>query len=286
VRTTVNVEYVGDDLNEVVTRRGASGATIIVSEDCVTKLDVERTGTFVRKQGEWLSRWSPHVEMLPRVQRVLHNGYVMETLWVPQLHEINLDRTIELILHHLHDQLWSKTSGSFRFFDACEHRDYVYHLIGDIQPHSGQRKELKQKLADARTHIDFATLRVGLTHGDCIIDNVAYRGDELVIIDPIPASYGLPNLQAVDVGRLIQSAIGYEYVRYTRSSPITDYDDAVARVLNLWLPEFDINEARAAIYFAIIHTLRGVRTTTPGTTQRLGLWYLASKLQEVLRKWM
>lgn len=284
-----------DDIDdgETIERRGASGARIIIGRKFTTKLDVERTGTFVRDQGEWLTKF-PQVTMLPRVQHILAHGYVMETLSVPTLP----DDTLHLVGHvmaELRTQLWSKPSSGLPF-DWQTHRSYVSNLLKDVQPDRASRSELDHVMRKFASRVDFDSLQRGQTHGDCIVDNVAYRAREgsttgqldLVVLDPIPASYALPPLRAVDVGRLIQSAIGYESVRYTRSrSHLLTTDGNSMNVLNWYMPEgFRVNEARACLYFAIIHMLRGVRTTTPETATRFALWFLTNELIEVTREWM
>lgn len=279
MNTPVDTELIDED--EVTERRGASGATIIITKDFTTKLDVERTGTFVRSQGEWLAQ--NRYELLPNVTEVLHNGYVMETLDVPDLWTLDVMDTILLIRNRL-NELW-KRGGRKRYIDGPGHDAYVHQLARDVTSSKDEVRELRDWLREARTSIDFGSLRTGLTHGDCIIDNVAYREGVLVLLDPIPATYAIPDFVASDVGRLIQSAVGYESIRYRNFKITTDFDTAVGAVLNAHMHRFSVNEARAAIYFAIIHTLRGVRTTKPGTAARLGLWYLVKKLQGVLLKW-
>lgn len=279
----VKIEYTDDD-EEVIHRRGASGAVITVGENETTKLDSERTGTRVRDQGIWLLNHR-RFTVLPNVERVLHNGYVMETLDVPALYMITDVKTfIRMMMNALSERLWFKEGVTRLTFDQDAHRAYVRKLTRDVDAPG----ELWDFLLDARKSVDVASLRVGLTHGDCILDNMAFRKpNTLVIIDPIPATTALPNVVASDVGRLIQSAVGYEFVRYTRTSLTLDHDEAVTGVLNDWMHrDFSVNEARAAIYFSIIHMLRGIRTTTPGTAQRDGLWYLVRQLQEVLTRWM
>jgi hypothetical protein len=291
VRDVTNVADLDED--EVVERRGASGARIIIGKKYTTKLDVERTGDFVRSQGEWLSRY-PKVTLLPRVTHVLANGYIMETLTVPPL-PMDVAPVLQHILAELRTQLWVlATSG--HAWDLPTHRNYVVNLIRDVGLERAQRVVLEDNMRAFAETIFFEVLQRGQTHGDCIVDNVAYREREgsttgaldLVLLDPIPQTYALPPLRAVDVGRLIQSAIGYENMRYTRSrAPRLDIDDLVTAVLNWYMPtEFKVNEARACLYFAIIHMLRGIRTTLLDTATRLALWYLTNELIKVTKEWM
>ncbi len=281
------------DDDEKLEHRGASGARIIIGKKWTTKLDVTRTGTFVRDQGAWLTRWD-EINALPGVNEVLATGYIMETLAIPHLADIDVQAQLSKILEVLREQFWVKHAVPM-FWDELTHATYVHQLSRDVESNKSVARDLRVKLGVFRAKIDFTTLPTGLTHGDCIIDNVAYRPDKyrpdvrsLVLIDPIPATNALPNIRAVDVGRLIQSAIGYESIRYRSSNGgLTDYGHVVGLTLNTYMKKtFDVNEARACLYFAIIHMLRGIRTTTPDTAARLSLWYATHKLIEVTEEWM
>lgn len=279
-----------DELNDVVEIRGASGARILVGPKHTMKFDVERTRTFVRDQGAWLTGWQ-NVELLPRVTEVFSTGYTMETVRVPRLDEVNVLDTCELMLRLLREQLWCKAAPNFRSGSSFpqDNGAYVQRLVDNVEEQRARQRVLTDRLREFRREIDWDDVRYGMTHGDAILDNVGFRAQgELVILDPIPASYALPNWSSVDVGRIIQSMVGYESVRYARShGNVHDYDAAVATVLNWYMPKnFKVNEARACLYFAIIHMLRAARTTLPGTAARLGIMFLVNKLIEVTKQWM
>ena len=295
LRESVNPIAIEDD--ETIERRGASGAKIIIGRKFTTKLDVERTNGFVRRQGEWLSQFEDDRIILPRVSHTLSHGYVMETLEVPELPlPTNVMELVNHIITRLSEKLWPLRKPELNIiFSPKSHREYVDKLVNDVcvTGTDGDRRWLTAIMRDFERIVDFSSLHVGLTHGDCIVDNVAYRAvkdsrrSQLVLLDPIPATEALPNLRAVDVGRLVQSAIGYESIRYTRNRGVTSYDDAVSAVLNAYMfRHFKVNEARACLYFAIIHMLRGVRTTDRGTAVRLGLWHLTNELIGVTKEWM
>lgn len=284
--------------DEIEERRGASGARVVIGPNHTVKYDVGRTGTFVRDQGAWLSRWSIErgVTVLPKVTEVFATGYTMETIDVPRLGELDVVETCERIISMISHQLWPKETTHRWDHDTTfmtTHRGYVRRLLRDVEEHNVKPIITDKVLRTFYDRIDWRSLQPGLTHGDCIVDNVGFRqyskkiGGEIVILDPIPAKDPLPNWRAVDVGRIIQSMVGYESVRYRRESITLDYDIAVATTLNWYMPKnFDVNEARAAVYFSIIHMLRGVRTTTPGTSAQLGLRHLVGKLVEVAQTWM
>lgn len=51
-----------------------------------------------------------------------------------------------------------------------------------------------------------------LTHGDPTLANAMHREGEMVFIDPLPARGKIPPLREVDVGKLLQSALGWEHI--------------------------------------------------------------------------
>lgn len=290
------IQYV-EDADEPVEKRGASGARLIIGQKYTTKLDVERTGTFVREQGAWLSRWSVErgITLLPRVTEIFATGYVMET--VQELENHDITEMCQHVMSALQEQLWPKqVHGHMFLWDnfSSTHRGYVAQLLRDV----AADRELGKTLRRFYDRIDWNNLQHGLTHGDPILDNVGYRlkhwpngsieiTNELVLLDPIPAKDPLPNWRAVDVGRIIQSMVGYEAIRYQRQGADVDFNAAVATALNWYMSkDFNVNEARACVYFSVIHTLRGVRTTTRGTAARLGVWYLVNQLVKVAESWM
>jgi hypothetical protein len=50
-----------------------------------------------------------------------------------------------------------------------------------------------------------------LIHGDPTVANIMLRDFEFVIIDPIPPVGKIPSYKEVDLAKIMQSALGYEY---------------------------------------------------------------------------
>lgn len=258
-------------------RQGSSGARIIIRADDVVKLEGVRTRNRVREQGIWLRRFDASLA-LPAVNAVHADGYTMEKLIqrpLPRTEAAILDLCGQ-ILDQLKDKVWQLKTGVRSFVGESlvrgegvsdwDHCRYVARLTRDVK-----LQDLKSTLLRRFRKIDPIKLRVGTTHGDSIIDNVMWRAQgsslsknplELVLIDPIPATSALPDWQAVDVGRVIQSAVGYELIRYPDGPhEAINVRTAVDHVLNEWLDdEFTLQDAQAAVYFAVIHMLRGIRT--------------------------
>lgn len=274
--------------------RGSSGAKLTDHGNFVLKQDTEITGARVRNQGIWLHQHDQSL-VLPAVRYIRHDGYELEKLTMCEL-PVSWKETRELcdeILDSLETYLWdlefnTRVPPLVAFEGAGAHRGYVTDLLDDV----GLRRELRRTLHEFVKVIDWWNLRTGRTHGDGIIDNLAYRGDEqtIVLIDPIPACLALPDVVALDVGRVLQSAAGYEVIRYGTQRELLDVPllDRVDAVLNTWLGvEFDVNEVRAALHFSVIHTLRGVRTALRVAPDKVeALKTLTLDLVEVAAQWM
>lgn len=92
------------------------------------------------------------------------------------------------------------------------------------------------------------------THGDPTFDNLMFRGEQLIIIDPIPPTPAVPDLMAVDLGKILQSLMGFEFARYGVGGP-THRDDAIEILKNIVNNEY---EWEAAWYWCAVHFYRAV----------------------------
>ena len=266
----------------------------------ITKKDTAVTGRRVRDQGIWLQQLGESL-VLPEVFAVHHDRYDMEWLTVPEV-PTSWVKTFQLctdVLEELEKYLWHTEFKNqvpcLVEFDRHEHNSYLSELLTNV----GLRQRYRRKLNQFVLAIDwfgYRNLRIARTHGDGIIDNVAYREQlphhpQLVLLDPIPATPPLPDLACVDVGRVIQSAAGYEVTRYFQDTkPLlgVPLDQRVDEILNDWMSEtFNLNEARACLHFSVIHMLRGLRTAqrvAPASCEPLEL--LVDQLVEVTETWM
>lgn len=61
--------------------------------------------------------------------------------------------------------------------------------------------------------LDLKALRRGLLHNDATLDNLMLRGVVPVLTDPLAPRPNLPEVLALDVGKLLQSAYGYELIK-------------------------------------------------------------------------
>ena len=269
--------------------RGSSGARIIIGEDHVMKFDVHRTGTRVREQGIWLRNHES--KLLPEVKAIHADGYTME-----KLVDRPLPRTVEdvrtgceLLLDNLPSLWkWNTATPYIIKMHAQTHHSYVDGLLRDVD-----LRELRKELRQIFNRVFWPNLKVARTHGDPLIDNTMFRPVEgnrtgmmnPVVIDPIPATPALPHLEVVDVGRIIQSAVGYEWTRYDIGPhDVITVSEAVDHVVNTWQSDhFSMHNVTGALYFSIIHMLRGIRTAPE--SKQPGLIALVYELLEEVHRW-
>lgn len=127
--------------------------------------------------------------MAPLVYGYVEDGYVMEPLYTAP-----------------------RTAGLLRWMeDVLENR--VWNRPAIAIANSNRWRE----------HIEFLGVEVPdwiepteftLTHGDCTASNAMLRGDQLIIADPRPPRVYVPQCPETDIGRLLQSAMGWECAAY------------------------------------------------------------------------
>jgi hypothetical protein len=95
-------------------------------------------------------------------------------------------------------------------------------------------------------------LKHALTHGDPTAENVMFRpGYGNVLIDPIRATEVVPDSPAVDVGKMLQSAYGWEHAKYSNGMLAYSHKDIADIVNDDEL--FEIGES-----WAVIHVMRAI----------------------------
>lgn len=221
---------------------GSSGARVVVRERDVLKFGDGR----VVSQGVWLARHeSPS---LPRVYRYTSQtpGYVMEKL-------NELPRLLVSGSKILHEMVWAAR----RIWDMPALIPIVqdHHAVkvrDDLADRFFEPKDRKA-LWDWYRDIKWDRQVECLTHGDPTYDNVMLRGkDQVVLIDPIPATTAVPDLRCVDLGKMAQSIVGFEAIRYGETDRLTDVTlDDLFRIAQS--PD---HEQYAAMYWCVVHLLR------------------------------
>jgi hypothetical protein len=175
------------DSREIKTWRNPQG-----NSDAEIFLSVLKTGPEEPARGEWVNLLGRDV--CPEVYVVFDNGYAMEFLEPVQPYE-----TLLLDMENLLEaKVWCRPTFN-------RNKDWLQHL---------------------RAKVDMPDppppTRYTLTHGDCTISNAMKRGSQLLIIDPLPPRPHVDHVPEADMGRLIQSAMGWEVLMY--GDRIIEYD--------------------------------------------------------------
>lgn len=222
--------------------------------DRVEKLDTGRTGTRVVEQGVWLRMHE--CQVLPKVYEVHRCGYVMERLTPPEAQAT----TVQLLVHVANalNTIWYRyqSADDLNHFIRDRHSMWLRKLLRETLPtdRHGPLLNAVQYLPEP------TTLQRRLTHGDPIVDNVMHRDDVMVLIDPIPSTYAVPDVLCSDVGRLIQSGLGYEGARYGFDTQRIAPRTVAELAYEVALVKLTDEEYAWALYWAALHCLRGVRT--------------------------
>jgi hypothetical protein len=227
--------------------RGLSGAVVVVNDnDTVTKSGgiPERT----REQGEWLQRHGG--DMFPRVVELLPDGYVMEKLTYIDYWDVGSDFNIATLRSHVWTQpaVVAPTADSGKLLLAKMQHTIDKYLYGSITDKIELEILDNAKIAAA----GLSVFEPCLTHGDPTAENVMVRDDfGKVFIDPIRATEVVPDSPIIDVGKVLQSAYGWEDAKYQtgaiayRRSDIADAldDDDMLHYGDAW---------------AVIHVMRAI----------------------------
>jgi hypothetical protein len=189
-----------------MTGTGLSGAGIEVIGNRVVKTggDVARTVA----QGQWLKDFGA-CDYLPVIHEVGPRGYVMEKL--DPLTESEKSRHIVGGLSHiLKTRIWTHRFGPTVKWDQQATERKMLDIFSRVDAPSEVTGPVLERF-DKWHPMDPAT-----THGDPTYENLMMRPDPMggfwtmVLIDPIPPTPEVPDVRGVDVGKILQSALGWE----------------------------------------------------------------------------
>ena len=225
---------------------GSSGATIKVGRYIVWK-----SGPRADEQSVYLLYGFHKNTALPEVISRSRDGYTMERLYdepdgvLPGLH--TTEHKFSDVMNAL-NVVWVSGHINPLAVDLAAHQDKVLGLCAKCDIEGRTASLLNNIMHDIAWH----QLRAVLTHGDPTVDNLMYRGQTPVLIDPIPATNAVPDLECVDIGKVGQSAMGYEAARYGTGTPevFEDFFDTYMSGTT--------NEHLARRYWTSIHLLRAL----------------------------
>lgn len=224
-----------------------SGAHVLVRGPVALKYGTGAVGARVGQQREYIQHFRRlGCIRLPRVLAGGSNWYLME-----RLHEVPVADTRQIkedyawsILTVLRATVWPRILVG-RHVNLGAH----YHYLNSLRPHAGDVNI--DHLLHVADRIYWGSLTPAMTHGDTTFDNLMARDSgQFVLIDPLPpyVDERIPFLQVTDIGKIIQSLMGYEDIKYGR--PLQPGN--VMRFLDC----IDKEERGAALYMAGVHFAR------------------------------
>lgn len=161
-------------------------------------LRVIKRGPEAREQGLLCDHLGPSVA--PKIFRFHDDGYEMEILEQPPSRGL-------IQLHFVMELLEKSVWGG-----AC-YQDWMYGWLDPLREWSKTAPWTRDAI-DAMYSTE-PSYGYSLIHGDPTLANLMVRDDRYVITDPMPRleyRKEIPNRIEVDVGKLMQSAAGWEYM--------------------------------------------------------------------------
>lgn len=225
---------------------GLSGAEVVENN----KATVTKRGGVVEKtieQGRWIQEHASPA--LPMVFELTNDGYVMERLDHVSYNEVRAADVVHLLRAHV----WCRPA-------TVQAGDETYELLRNKALTNIGKSELRSDpelvaavLFAAECAARSALARpAALAHGDATAENVMYRrGYGPVLIDPIPATLTVPDAPCVDVGKMLQSANGWEAAKYGTEAEAYSIADVRAAVKDDLL--FSAGQA-----WAVVHVIRAL----------------------------
>ena len=233
-----------------VTLIGTSGATVVIGPKHVVKFGSGAVGKRVVLQGLMMKEIG-HLAF-PRVLEFIENGYVMEQLmpvdWtrVTLLEGLRHTRALLNCYVWVRPPLYAPEPGPHHDYVRKLAEQYVPYLVGYLRWWAEQAV-----FGEERRH----RVTLNRTHGDPTADNLMRTtGGGFILTDPLPSSRKMPDVRAVDLGKMLQSAYGYERVKYPDRHTMSKMQvrDCIDVVLHGERPE----DKYAAYYFCAVHFLR------------------------------
>ena len=220
--------------------RTMSGAYIIDVGDQVIKLGEGSVGERIGQQAKWLKRYEAQ-GIMPIIE-ISSNAYAMPHC-EDHIDGVDSRFVFEETVRLLQEYVWSY--GPHINWDETRRRQLVFDKMCRTKMHKWE------DMYDLFREITWMDLPVCLTHGDPTFCNTLWLNERhaWVLCDPIP-SFELPDIRAIDLGKLLQSCFGFEQIMYgwKYSTPPNP----------LWVNVLcdSHNEWKAAIFFGMLHIMR------------------------------
>jgi hypothetical protein len=227
--------------------KGLSGAVITELHDGT----VTKTGGLVERtieQGEWILRHGG--DAFPKNVKIIENGYSMEKLDFIEYFDVGSSFSISTLREHVwcQEAIVPPTRKTARLLQTKMTHTFDKHLAEILND------GVKAAILENATYAGNGAYAFGhcLTHGDPTAENVMVRpGYGKVFIDPIRATEVVPDSPAVDVGKILQSAYGWEDAKYSTGILAYKPDDIKDQLNDDEL--FTIGQS-----WAVVHIMRAI----------------------------
>jgi hypothetical protein len=239
----------------IETHHGWSGAVIDIREDCVLKSSMEQNL-------HYQARYCKHLGEIicPRIIRPTLTGYVMERL-TPMRYPKDVacaDQVLLNMVDALAKHVWAHDVAPGRGNETWKE-----HLILWADAWVYDVRSVLKKLYPC------AMLQMRI-HGDPTLSNFMWRvpDKEFVIADPIEPVGKVPGLLEVDLGKMLQSALGWEALTVTGWVHLLPRHALVDAVLN----GFSEVSRKRAWFWCFIHLLRTIPYSKARTRHDVVQW--------------
>ena len=237
---------------------GNSGAIIKVDGNTVLKMAGKATQKKrILTQARWMQERG--MSVCPKILSILDNAYVMERLnevdW-SVADPVLVMKSVKIILQ---DHVWNIPALTpqkwlAKFLTYVEKRAVTAKLPPEMIAAILDRV---RQLNDIKGELEWCEI-----HGDPTLDNVMMRpheygdGCELVLTDALPYKEGkMPALKIVDLGKMLQSAWGYEQALGTKN--MVPYDSVLQREMEMTILDGESpTTVQGAFIMALVHYVR------------------------------
>lgn len=225
-------------------RVSTSGAYITRLGDYVVKAGDGDVGKRIGAQAKWLMRYAGE-GLMPVYGLIGDFGYVMPYGEEAYPDGVNAREHFDTTVSLLMANVWNYGPE----YDATQRRDDILRKLFSMIERVGVPHVID--LYSVMNTVQWDELHRCLTHGDPTFCNVMTVRGTHVLCDPLPSTQThLPDIRAMDLGKVLQSCFGFETIVYgwRYSEPPNP----------LWVRDFcdNDNEWNASLACAALHVLR------------------------------
>lgn len=178
----------------------------------------------------------------PRPTDVREEGFTLPFLTINPKRASQVQREVLLLMR---DTVWKEVLPARRFLSQGELvRNLARFLVGRGDSFLVTRLGKFAAQFDHREFFHDTTL----IHGDPTMENTLFLGKSFVLIDPVPDDVKIPRNKYVDLGKMLQSAFGYEKIKY---EPLAVYDYEPDDQVDMLLREIHQGYGAAGVEYSL-----------------------------------